>query len=89
LAARRQSILPLIAGIERSGRYELIADGAVVVRWRTQDGSELVLSANLSEMPATGFPAVPDSVIWREGGFEDGGATLRPWSVVWAREERT
>lgn len=86
LAARRRAILPLVAGIERAGRYERIGDGAVVVRWRTQDGSDLVLAANLSEASATGFPPVPDSLIWREGGFEEGGRTLRPWSVVWSMD---
>jgi hypothetical protein len=92
LAARRRAILPLIAGIKRAGRYELIGDGAVLVRWRTRDGSELVLAANLSEESVAGFPPVPDSVIWREGGLEDGGRTLRPWSLVWSmdghKEER-
>jgi malto-oligosyltrehalose trehalohydrolase len=88
LAVRRESILPLVAGIERAGRYELIGDGAVAVRWRTRDGSELMLSANLSARTVSGFPPALSRVIWSEGELEQSGRMLRPWSVVWSFDDK-
>jgi malto-oligosyltrehalose trehalohydrolase len=71
LACRRQRILPLLDCIA-PGRFEVIAPGAVVVRW-----GALTLIANLSPEPCAGLP-IPSTVpIWQEG--EPGG----PWSVAW------
>jgi malto-oligosyltrehalose trehalohydrolase len=78
LMTRRERIMPLLPGIRHGGNYQMVAGGAVVVRW-----GNLVLSANLSEKPASGFPAFSESPIWIEGGVKDRGATLDAWSVVW------
>jgi hypothetical protein len=84
LAVRREEILPLIAGIERAGCYEIIGDGAVAVRWRTRPGAELMLAANLSDVPVAEFPPARSHVIWTEGQAEDDGRTLGPWTVMWS-----
>jgi 1,4-alpha-glucan branching enzyme len=86
LAARRKSIVPLLGGIARAGRFEAIGDGAILVRWETAKGHELVLAANLSGDPVSGFPPAAGSLIWQEGGSMDGEGTLAPWSVRWSLE---
>jgi malto-oligosyltrehalose trehalohydrolase len=67
LAVRRESIIPLLGSIQHGGTYQVLGPGAVVVRWQAGD-SELVLAANLSGAPVSGFPPTPASVIWNEGG---------------------
>ena len=76
LAVRREHITP-----ESAGEYEVIAPGAVVVRWP----SGLTLAANLSNV-AQPFEAVMPRFrgtfrpLWQEG---KPGA---PWSVAWWRK---
>jgi 1,4-alpha-glucan branching enzyme len=66
LSTRRQSIVPLSGSIRHGGTFQVLGPGAVVVRWQAGD-SELVLAANLSGAPVSGFPSPPASVIWNEG----------------------
>ncbi len=80
LAVRHARIVPLIKGMSgHEGRYRVIGDGAVSVRWNTPSGSTLALDLNLKARPQEGFPdAAP---IWLEGSTTGGG--LGPWSVRW------
>jgi malto-oligosyltrehalose trehalohydrolase len=75
LSVRRQHIMPAAHG----GRYEVIADGAVVVRW-----DALTLAANLSAGQVRGFPPVEAPILWQEGEVEPDG-TFGPWTVRWSR----
>jgi 4-alpha-glucanotransferase len=88
LAARHAWIIPRAAGIRGGGRYEVIGNGAVVVRWSI-DGSdeELTLAANLSARPLSGFPPADGQVLWREGEQDERGR-FGPWSVRWSIQDR-
>ena len=55
IATRHAKIVPHLKGIRTGGRYEVIGEGAVVVRWALDDGRTLVLAANLSSKPVPGF----------------------------------
>jgi 1,4-alpha-glucan branching enzyme len=82
LAARRAEIVPRLAAIRTGGRYQVIGDGAVVVRWTIGEAAELALAANLSAAPVAGFPPPSGRVLWREGEQDDAGR-FGPWSVRW------
>ena len=85
LAVRRQEIVPRIRLIWQAGEYELVAEGAVLVRWALAGGAALVLEANLSDAPVSGFPApeAGDAAIWLEGEVHENG-TFEPWTVRWS-----
>jgi 1,4-alpha-glucan branching enzyme len=83
LRVRREIVEPKLPGIGgHAGRYQVIADGAVIVRWRLHRG-ELTLEANLSPLQVAGFTAFQGEVRWREGQAGDDGA-FGPWSVRWS-----
>src|ERR1700731_163632 len=86
LSIRRAEIVPLLATIHAGGRYEVLKDGAVLVRWPLRAGDALVLAANLSATPARGFPAEPGRVLWQEGEIGHDG-TFGPWTVRWSAED--
>ena len=86
LATRRAEIVPRLAAIRAGGRYEVLGDSTVLVRWPLREGETLVLAANLAAMPAPGFPAGSGRVLWQEGGVGDDG-TFAPWTVRWSVEE--
>jgi malto-oligosyltrehalose trehalohydrolase len=82
LAVRHASIVPCLAEIRTGGRYDVIGDGAVMVRWSVGAArQELVLEANLAETPAEGFSPESGRVLWREG------EPFGPWSVRWSLHE--
>ncbi len=82
LEVRRQALRPLLDdAITQGGSFEVLGDGAMVVRWAAGENT-LTLAANLSDQIAVGFPLPPDTRLWQEGEFElDGSA--RPWAVRW------
>jgi malto-oligosyltrehalose trehalohydrolase len=85
LATRHDIVWPLISRILHGGAYEVIGDGAVVVRWKA--GEEVVtLSANLSDAAVSGFPKAGPLTIWTEGDFANDGQTFGPWTVRWSLE---
>ena len=84
LAARRKSIVPLIPGIRDSGKSAVVGDGAVLIRW-----GQLVLAANLSGTPVSGFPVLSGSPIWMEGSVRNQGTTLNAWTVIWQSGSRS
>ncbi len=98
LAVRHAEIAPRLPSITAGGTYEVVGDGAVMVRWRLEndDGAGtggdstaagaggnaarddwLVLAANLSAQPVSGFAPIGGRELWREGeinqGKEDSG----------------
>jgi malto-oligosyltrehalose trehalohydrolase len=84
LSRRRESIVPLIDRIPHGGAFEVLGDGAVVVRWPVQGQGELVLAANLSDVAVAGFPPPTGVLIWDEGASGDSNqTTLPPWTVRW------
>jgi malto-oligosyltrehalose trehalohydrolase len=82
LTIRRRHIVPLLPALTQGGQAEVIADGALIVRWRTAAGDELSLSANLSARTATGFPVVRGGILWQEGQIDAG--TYSAWALRWA-----
>jgi malto-oligosyltrehalose trehalohydrolase len=88
LSIRRAEIIPRLAGIRgRAGRYQRLRDGAVRVRWRMGDDTELVLTANLSRSPVAGVERLAGRVLWSEGSLKD--ERLEPWTVVWSLAHTT
>jgi malto-oligosyltrehalose trehalohydrolase/4-alpha-glucanotransferase len=87
LAVRHAEIVPRLAAICAGGQYEVLGNGAVVVRWQLGGGDTLVLSANLAALPATGFPVVPGRVLWQEGEVREDGS-FGAWAVRWSIEEK-
>lgn len=83
LETRRNRILPLIGRIDQGGEFRVLGPEAVEVRWRSRDGVELVLSANLSDTSVSEFRPSRD-LIWAEGTNESVGSSLGPWSVLWS-----
>ncbi|HWY24890.1 MAG TPA: malto-oligosyltrehalose trehalohydrolase, partial [Nevskia sp.] len=87
LATRHAEVVPQLPGMRAGGRYEVLGEGAVIVRWPPGDrGSTLVLAANLSGATAEGFPAASGRVIWQEGDTGEDGA-FGPWAVRWSIDE--
>jgi malto-oligosyltrehalose trehalohydrolase/4-alpha-glucanotransferase len=86
LATRHAEIVPVLAAIREAGRYEVLGEGAVIVRWQLGGGGALVLAANLAGTPAPGFPPGSDRVLWREGEASADG-TFGPWTVRWSVDE--
>ena len=84
LEVRAAKVVPLVSGICAAASYEVLAEGAVLVRWRTTPCGSLTLAANLSGIPVSGFPQLAGEHIWREGSIEDEGRRLGPCSVIWS-----
>jgi maltooligosyltrehalose trehalohydrolase len=83
LAVRRAVLVPLLPRMPHAGRYTVFGPAAVAVSWRTIDGAELAVAANLSAQPASGFPDVSGRILWEEGAM-DGHGGAAPWSVRWS-----
>ncbi|HEX9534801.1 MAG TPA: malto-oligosyltrehalose trehalohydrolase, partial [Stellaceae bacterium] len=86
LSRRHVEIVPRLTAIRAGGRYEVLGDGAVLVRWPLGAGDTLVLAANLAATPAPGFPAEPGRVLWQEGKAGADGI-FGAWAVRWSIEE--
>ncbi|MBV8589294.1 MAG: malto-oligosyltrehalose trehalohydrolase, partial [Acetobacteraceae bacterium] len=86
LAVRHAEIVPRLAGFRCGGQYEVLGDGAVVVRWHSEADETLILAANLAEKSATGFPAQSGRLLWQEGEVS-GDGTFGAWAVRWAVQE--
>jgi len=84
LATRHEAIIPRLPEIRSGGRFDVVGEGAVVVRWPLGDSSaELMLATNLSGVPVSGFPPAEGDVLWREGEQDDEG-WFGPWAVRWS-----
>ena len=69
LNLRQREIVPRLNCIRRGGRFEVLGQGAVVVRWSLEntDAAELVMEVNLGAAPTGGFPHEPGRLLWQEG----------------------
>jgi malto-oligosyltrehalose trehalohydrolase len=83
LVTRRAEIVPLLPAIREAGRYEVLSEGAVIVRWQLGGCSLLVLAANLTTGRASGFPHPEGRVIWQEGEIGEDGV-FGPWTIRWS-----
>jgi malto-oligosyltrehalose trehalohydrolase len=84
LKTRRREIVPRIPLISRAGTFEIVAPGAVMVRW--QCGREyLVLEANLTNSAVSDYDCA-GRAIWLEGNNPAPG-TLDAWTVRWSIDE--
>ncbi|WP_235031650.1 malto-oligosyltrehalose trehalohydrolase [Geminicoccus flavidas] len=87
IATRHAEIMPRLDGIRAGGRYEVIGEGGVVVRWPLSQGdSTLVLAANLSARRVEGFPPASGRVVWQEGEAGDEGS-FGAWTIRWSIED--
>jgi malto-oligosyltrehalose trehalohydrolase len=69
LELRHREIVPRLRCIRRGGRFEVLGQGAVVVRWSLEnsDAAELVMEVNLGAAPTGGFSREPGRLLWQEG----------------------
>ncbi len=80
LAVRRRHLVPLLPSLNRSGEFQVIGPGAVVVRWRGGERYELTFAINLGAASCSGFPSAPGRLLWQEGHAGRAG-TLGPWCL--------
>jgi maltooligosyltrehalose trehalohydrolase len=80
LAIRHREIVPRLKGAA-SGRYQVIGESALSVRWRMGDGAELMVLANLAPEPLTNVAQPEGRILWA-AGMED-AAALGAWAVLW------
>jgi maltooligosyltrehalose trehalohydrolase len=81
LELRRREIVPLIAGMRGgTASYRPIGARAIEARWPTR-GAELVLLANLGDVPERLAAPPGGRAIYSTGAAD--GATLAAWSATW------
>lgn len=85
IAVRRLEIVPRLAGMTGGGAYEIIAAGAVGVRWRLGDGSRYRLIANFGTEPVAHDVRPEERMIWAEGTA--GPDFLGPRTVLFTLHE--
>jgi malto-oligosyltrehalose trehalohydrolase len=85
LDLRRREIAPRLAGAPGgSGRFRLLGDSGLRVRWRLGDESDLVLVANLGDTPVPRPPEPPGARLLYACPAQNAGAReLSPWTVHW------
>jgi malto-oligosyltrehalose trehalohydrolase len=83
LGVRRAEVVPRLARQRSGGTFDIVADGAVAVRWPE---AGLALAANLSAAPVAGFPRSTGRVIWQEGTAGEDGR-FGPWAIRWSITE--
>jgi len=83
LATRRTEIVPRLPATREGGRYEVLGEGAVILRWQLGGRSVVVLAANLKAAPAFGYPHPEGRVIWQEGEIGEDGV-FGPWTIRWS-----
>lgn len=87
LQIRREQIIPLLGCITgNAGSFQVIGPGAVLVRWKIQDGRELRLYANICDRAVRGFPQSEGRILWHQGP-EPQGDTYAPWTVRWTLKD--
>jgi malto-oligosyltrehalose trehalohydrolase len=87
LGLRREAIVPRLSGTKPgAGQWQRWNDRALTARWQLNDGSTLILLANLADTPAGGCDK-PDGLLIFEThpGLAEAAArgTLPAWSVAW------
>jgi malto-oligosyltrehalose trehalohydrolase len=86
LATRHAEIVPRLATIRAAGRYDVLAEGAVIVCWQLGGGEALVLAANVTSARTPVFPSASGRVFWEEGEVGPDGS-FGPWTVRWSIDE--
>jgi maltooligosyltrehalose trehalohydrolase len=87
LKLRHEIIMPRLHGMDGSaGKAEVLAPGALQVRWHLGDGSGLCLLANLSSEGI--HVAAPAGQTIFASSAEATKGMLNPWSVVWTLKAR-
>jgi maltooligosyltrehalose trehalohydrolase len=81
LTIRHREIVPLLKGA-RSGRYEVLKEGAVSVLWQMGDGTRLHLVANLTPEPLIHGIAPAGRRIWPAQIQND--FSIAAWGVLWS-----
>ena len=89
LALRRKEIVPRLTGIEGgSAQFQIIAERALLARWRLGDGSALQLLANLGPDPVSVDEGPQGRIIFAVPETLDAApAALPGWSAVWVVQE--
>ena len=87
IRVRREFIVPLLGSIAgNAGTFEVFGAGSVIVRWKTQDGRELRLYANLSDRVQESFPMTEGRTLWHQGPEPDGNH-FQPWTIRWTLKD--
>jgi malto-oligosyltrehalose trehalohydrolase len=84
LAARRESIMPLLPGLEPGAAQASIQNRLLDAQWRLNEGRRLRLLANLGDRAAAPPRIEPRAVIWGDPTAEP----MPPWSVLAILENR-
>jgi 1,4-alpha-glucan branching enzyme len=90
LALRRAHIAPRLAGLERSGRFEVRLPGLPRVEWALGGPARLHLLANLSDEPARDVAPPSGRPIYVHppaSGSPLAADVLGAWSVAWTLAE--
>ena len=84
LALRRERIVPLLSGAPGGGgRYRLVGERGLEVRWGLGGGARLALRANLGPEPLGGFGLPEGDLLYATEGAEAAGRRLPGWAAVW------
>jgi 1,4-alpha-glucan branching enzyme len=86
LATRHAEIVPRLTTIRAAGRYDVLAEGGVIVRWPIDGGGALVLAANLTGARTPVFPSAFGRLFCQEGEVGPDGS-FGPWTVRWSIDE--
>ncbi|MBN1238990.1 MAG: malto-oligosyltrehalose trehalohydrolase [Gammaproteobacteria bacterium] len=83
LALRRERLVPRLPASNPRGH--MLADAALTVTWSLADGSELALTANLSDRPAPRGDAPRGEPLCSSGAADapSGSPELPPWYAAW------
>lgn len=84
LRVRRQEVIPLCAGIRKSGAWR-VDDGVIRVTWEG-DAKDLMLTVNLAPHPAPLPAPLRGKLIWQQGRIT--GGRCPPWFVAWSVRRR-
>jgi 1,4-alpha-glucan branching enzyme len=87
LAIRNAEIAPLVARISgNDASYETIGERGLRAHFRLDDGTTLLLEANLGAEPLTGFASdALGNVLFATHDAAFSNAVAPPWSVRWSR----
>jgi len=86
LALRHRHLVPHLRGVTgQNARATVIAESVVAARWLLNDGSALLLLANLGAEPVSGLNGPGAGLLWSTPDASADNATLAPWAVAWYR----
>ena len=84
LATRRESIVPLLPGLEPGAAQASIQNRLLDAQWGLNEGRRLRLLANLGDRAAALPRIEPHAIIWGDPAVEP----MPPWSVLAILENR-